>query len=232
MASIAVYATNDEFTARLDTSLTGKAVLITALLTASSRQVDNFCNRAEDGFVAPAAAAARVFTGQGKRYMNFGANEAFAITTVSMKESVTDTTFTALVAADWRPFRGNPQRPNFNRVPYHGIQLTLAGNFSRFLDGRVSGMSGFPLLEGEEAVSEVGEPTVEVLARWGYASTAPPEIREATIMIAARWFKRGEGAWSDALATADFGIMLFRKKIDPDVAAVLEMGRYIRRVEL
>lgn len=232
MASIAVYASFADFTDRLGTSLTGKDDLITALLTASSRQVDNFCNRAEDGFVAPAAAVARVFTGLGKRFLHFNATEAFAITTVSMKESVTDTTFTALVTADWRPFRGNPQKPNFNRVPYHGIQLTLAGNFSRFLDGRVSGMSGFPLLEGEEAVSQVGEPTVEVLARWGYASTVPPEIREATIMIAGRWFKRGEGSWSDALADADFGIMRFMKSIDPDVAFVLQSGRYIRNVVL
>ncbi len=232
MASTEVYATVAELVARLGTPLTGKDDLILALLTASSRQVDNFCNRAEDGFVAPAATVARIFTGTGKRWLDFGQYEAFSVTAVGMKLAVTDTTFTALVAADWRAFRGNPQRPNFNRTPFHGIQVTLAGDYGRFLDGRVSGLPGFPLLDGEENVSEVGEPTVEVTGRWGFNDTVPPEIREATIMIAARWFKRGEGAWSDALASADFGIMLFRKKVDPDVEAVLTLGRYVRKVVL
>jgi hypothetical protein len=47
-------------------------------------------------------------------------------------------------------------------------------------------------------------------------------------MQSARWYKRLQGAMSDALASADLGELLYVQKLDPDIAGILLDGRYVR----
>jgi hypothetical protein len=46
----------------------------------------------------------------------------------------------------------------------------------------------------------------------------------ATIVQAARWFKRGQQAFADAGASAELGQLMYVKRLDPDVEAILMAG--------
>ena len=70
-------------------------------------------------------------------------------------------------------------------------------------------------------------PTVQVTASWGYAVVVPDQIKTATIMQTARWFKRLQGSMSDALASGELGQLLFLQKLDPDIAMILKDGRFM-----
>lgn len=127
------------------------------------------------------------------------------------KESVSDATFTAWATTDWLAFSGSYRFPNFNATPYTGLMVNPNGDYSYF---HQSNYPGFPM--------------VQITAKWGAYITIPPELKEAAIMQATRWFKRLEGAMADALASGELGMLMYRQKIDPDVAMILVNGRYIK----
>ena len=61
------------------------------------------------------------------------------------------------------------------------------------------------------------------------AQTSPPdEIKQATIIQAMRWFKRGQQAFSDTGAVLELGQLRYTQKLDPDVALILESPRFGR----
>jgi len=215
---MATYILLADLKARIEKTLTDDDTVLTALIEAASRAVDGFCNR-PDGFVALTNAAARVYVGRGLPYLYI--DETPAITAVAVKTGMEDVAYvawvspTALVQGDWVGFRGEWEDPDFNGTPYQGIMVTPAGDYSSFLDGIRSGSS---------------IPTVQVTGKWGYATTVPPVVKEATGIIAARWYKRGQSAWADTLAIAEFGIAEFRKIVDPDVQFMLSLNRLVRPV--
>lgn len=176
------------------------------ILTAAQNTISRFCNR-PDGFLAADTATARLYAGTGKDYLSI--DETPEITAVGVKESVGDATFTAWATTDWIAYSGSRDAPNFNRTPYTGLMANPNGDYSRFYQGSTK---GFPM--------------VQVTAKWGAYATIPPELAEASIMQAVRWFKRLEGAMADALASGELGMLLYRQKIDPDVAMILVEGRY------
>jgi hypothetical protein len=110
-----------------------------------------------------------------------------------------------------------------------GVLLTVQGLDAgrRFTSGTVSAHPSLSLPSDLRHAGDLGiaVPTVRITARWGYADTVPPEIRQATITQASRWYKRGEGTWADALANAEFGTVLFRQQLDPDLAMMLRRMR-------
>jgi|LAHQ01.1.fsa_nt_gb hypothetical protein len=201
------YATAVELRARLEKTATTDDAVLTALLAASSAAVDRFCNR-PDGFVALATAVARTFAGSGHSVQAI--DECAAITLV---ETGDGTTWTAWGADDWLAFRGDPAKPDFANLPYTGLMVAYRGAYATF-----------PRL----ARNGVGLPSVRVTARWGYAETCPPQVREAAIVQAARWWQRGKGAWADTLGNADMGLLMYRKVLDPDVEHMLVSGRLVR----
>ena len=205
------YAEIAEVKAQVGKTATDADPVLTAMVAAASRAIDNFCNR-PDGFVAVSTATARVYTGTGKTWLRI--DECAAITTVSVKESVSDTSYTDWVGTDWIAFRGDPERPNFNRTPYDAVMVLASGNYAAFLSG---------------GLDSIANPTVQITAKWGYATTVPDAIKQAAITLCARWWKRGESAWSDVLASGELGQLLYRKELDPDVKMMLVAGRYVRR---
>lgn len=216
MVSTNVYATVAELKARVGQATDGDDTILLALLTAVSRMWDRFCGRYEYGFVALASATAIQFPGRGDGWVY--TEENIEVTAVGYKTSVTETTFTALTTADWRPFRGSPKSRNsirFDRVPYHGVMLTPNASISRFVDGNYSKLQGI-------------EPTVEVTAKWGYSVLVPEEIKEATIAQATIFYKRGKGAWSDVLVSGDFGEARFVRALDPALKLLVKMTGLVK----
>lgn len=202
------YATAAEIKARINKTQTDDDATIAALATAASRAVDSFCNR-PDGFVALSVATARIYPGSGKSWLAI--DDCTAITAVAAKTSATDTAYTAWAATDYLAFCGDPERPNYNLLPYTAIRTAAGGSYGSFLNGG-------------------GDPMIQVTAKWGYAASCPPAIKEATITLASRWYKRGESAWSDVLASGELGQLLFKQALDPDVKFMLRMGRFVRPV--
>jgi hypothetical protein len=217
------YCSVSEIKARTGKSQTDDDTVLTALVTAASRAIDSYCNR-PDGFVALSVATARVYAGSGRSWMPI--DECTEISLVAVKDSPTDTTYTSWAATDWVAFRGDPKRPNFNATPYSAIMCTAYGDYSAFLNGQYITRSGFRPDPDNDTYR--GVPTVQVTAKWGYATTVPAAIKEAAVVLASRWYKRGQSAWSDVLANTETGMLMYRKEIDPDVKFMLSAGRYVR----
>ena len=201
------YATVEELRARLDKTGTGDDTVLTALLAASSAAIDRFCNR-PDGFVALDTATARTFAGSGTAIQAID-----ECTSITLVESNDGRAWTAWDADDWLAFRGDPAAPDFAGLPHTGLIVAYSGTYATF-----------PRL----ARGGAAPPSVRVTATWGYAATVPPQVREAAVVQAARWWQRGKSAWSDTLGNADLGLLIYRKALDPDVEHMLVLGRLVR----
>lgn len=99
------------------------------------------------------------------------------------------------------------------------------------LNGVVGGISGWPAT----AIRAVGSyefpfwqdrATVEVTGSFGWASV-PRNVRQATILQAARVFKRGDSPMG-VISSPDLGFIRVGSKLDPDVAQLLEGYRSMR----
>jgi len=203
MTSTEVYATAAELKAQMQGADRDEDQY-TIMLTAASRAIDNYCNR-PDGFVAVTTATARVYSGRGKDVQWI--DECIDVTKVEVRPAV-GSAYVEWASTNWIAGTGDPRFGDYNRTPYNWILVTESGQYNRFTRG--------------------SEPTVRVTARWGYAETVPDPVKQACITIAARWFKRGEGAWSDVLATGDFGQLIYRLEMDPDAKMMLAAGRFVR----
>ena len=217
---MAVYATVAELKARVNITSTdaSRDSVLSALLAAASGAIDQFCNR-PDGFLAASVASARTYAGRGAPFVWI--DECTEITAVAVKDAATDTTYTAWATTDWVAFSGSPDAPDFNRTPYTGIMTDPNGNYDTFTAGEFITRRGFRPSSG------VGRavPTVQVTARWGYANETPAQVREAAITTAARWYKRGESSWADAMSNGEMGQLIYRRSLDADVEMML--SRYV-----
>ncbi len=208
------YATVKELRYHTGKTLTGDDVEIAQLLDSAAMAIDNYCGR-PDGFMAEPNGTARAYIGSGTPVQRI--DECVSISLVAVKDSPTDAAYTAWTTDDWDAFAGDPTNPNLQPTaqgkPYTGLMVTADGDYSDFTSGKYNRWS---------------VPTVQVTARWGYSDAVPDAIRQACLIQAARWYKRGQSAWADTLASPDFGQLMYRQKVDPDVAMILQAGRYIR----
>lgn len=201
---------------------TGDPVNLQLLLDASTDAISSYTNH-PDGFVAVSTATARTYNGEGGPYQWI--DECISITLVEVKDSPTDSTYQSWAVTDWVAFSGDPDSPDFNRLPYTAIMVTPNGTYSHFTSGRFTTRRGFM----PDSTVTRGTPTVRVTAKWGYAHVVPSRVKEACLIQAARWFKRGESSWADAMAPSNFGTLMFTKTLDPDVEALLRLGRLVRQ---
>lgn len=223
MTSTASYATATELRAQIN-KITTSGIDdddLQIIIDAASRAIDNFTNH-PDGFKAISTATARIYAGSGMPYQWI--NECVEIDEVAVKESVTLTTYTAWAATDWNAFRGDPQAPNYNRLPYTGIMVAASGTESVFISGAYVTRQGF----APSTDIARGEPTVQITARWGYAAEVPTAIHEACIMQATRWYKRLQSAMADTVGGPELGTLVFSKALDPAVQMLLTNGRFVR----
>jgi hypothetical protein len=229
--STAIYATTAEIRDRIDKTGTADDAILDALLSAASRAIDGYCNR-PDGFVALTTATARFYPGSGKSYQWI--DECVEVTAVAVKDSASDEenqydawtvgTVGTTTGADVFLASGDPEYPEFTRLPYTLLIIGANGDFSVFPSGEFRTRGGFR----PASDSVRGVPSVKVTAKWGYSATIPANVREATILQAARWYKRGQSAWADTVANTDLGVLMYRKVIDPDLQAMLMEARLVR----
>ncbi len=202
------YATVTELKNRLniDTTDATRDSVLNGLLNAASAAIDGYTNR-PDGFIADAVASARYYAGSGHATQYI--DECVQITLVAVKDEASATTYTSWTTpttdfsadGDWLPFAGVAEDPQYNRTPYTGIMIDPNGSYATFTSGQYTSRPGFRPSGGYTR----NLPTVQVTARWGYADDVPDNVREACIVQASRWYKRGQGAWEDTLASGEFG---------------------------
>ena len=220
----AAYATVKELRAQINKAGTTTDVELALILDAVSESIDNFCNR-PDRFVSIVNATARIYTGDGSAIQWI--DRCTAVNLVEVKDSVSDTTYVSWAAADWIAASGDPEKPDFNGLPFTFVLVSSVGDFSIFTSGTsFAGLRGF---RPSTTFTGRGVPTVRITANWGESATTPFVIKQAAIAQSARWFKRGLSAWQDETATTAFGSLKFKtRKLDPDIQFMLIDGRQVR----
>ena len=222
------YSTLSQVKARIQKTNPDADAFLPQIIDAASRAIDRFCKR-PDGFEASDAATVRYYTGNGKGYLLI--DEAVEIELVSVKESPSETTYTAWTTpttplagdGDWIPFSGDPKAPDFNSLPYDALMVDPNGDWVYFTGGRWRGLAGFRPSRGGVR----GLPTVEVTAKWGYSVDVPDDIKQACIMLSAIYYKRLQSSGASVLASTDLGTLEFYKTVDPMVEQLLMLGRYV-----
>ena len=233
-STASAYATLIEARMDIDMASITNDLTVARALDGAARTINQFCGR-PDGFFADVTANAKYYNGRGRSHLYI--DECVEITEVAVKDSASDTTYTAWNSpttalagdGDWVACAGDPDDPEYNLFPWTLLIVDPNGDESIFIDGAIGNRGG--------RARAPGAPTVRVTARWGYSATIPDDIKTANIMVsgdgrvtivqAARWYKRLQGGMSDTLASADIGQLMFRQVIDPDVALILVQGRYV-----
>lgn len=198
------------------------------LIKAASQVIDRYFNRPDGYFKAEAIGTARYFAGLGKPYIII--DDFASYTQVAVKDSPTDTTYTVWVdGTDYQAFSGDPLSPNFNDTPYTGFMCLPGGDYTYFTSGRYgSTPRGFRPHPDDGPSLGRSVPTVRVTAVWGWATTPPDSIKAVTIGLAARWFKRGQSSWADAVAATEMGTLLYSSREYSDLKMMLESLRMFK----
>jgi len=228
---MAMYATASELRDQIEKSSTTSDDELEAILRAAGAAIDRLCNR-PDGFLADVTASARYYTGSGLTYQWI--DECTQVTAVAVKDSPGDDEddYTAWVVgtvgtttdADVFPASGDPRAPDFTNLPYTLLIVGANSEYSTFTSGQYTHKRGFRPM----TTRVKGVPSVQVTARWGYADRVPFTIKEACIMQAARWYQRLKSSMADTIAGPEFGKLMYRKVLDPDIELLLVQGRYVR----
>jgi len=225
------YATIAELKLAIQITKPTNDAILQSILNYAAAALDNRCrpnhgkpSGERDFFIADTTATAAAYSGTGGATQRI--DECTDITLVAVKDSADDAAYVSWAATDWIKASGDVRRPEFNKTPYDLLLIGPDGDYSRFLSGTYSGLRGF----APEIARGYGVQTVQVTAKWGYATTVPDDIKAATIMQAARWYKRLQGSMSDVLASGTLGTLIFTKRLDPDIAGILEDGRYVEPV--
>lgn len=62
---------------------------------------------------------------------------------------------------------------------------------------------------------------IKVVGKFGYSTTVPEDIKQACVIQASRWFKRGQQGFQDTGAVPELGQLKYTKLLDPDVELML-----------
>lgn len=210
------YFTPTEFKTRVRKTTPADDTLIADLALAASEWIDTYTNH-PNGFVAVSTATAKEYAGSGKTFQWIGEN--VLVTLVEVKTTAYESAYTTWAAGDWIAATGDPEYPDFNSTPKTFLMIDPTGDQLVFTSGRFAFMRGFRP-EFDDSRSK-GAPTVRVTAKWGYATVVPYAVKEAAILMAARWFKRGESAWADVIGSIETGQLMYRAEVDKDARAML-----------
>jgi len=205
ITSLKLLFPSNEFGAKYDP-------LFDYVIEAESRKIDMHFRRKPGAFKVETDTT-RYFNGNGKSELWFrGLNPELAAvpTTVSCAESgQVDTmagsggTYTAWAATDYYL---EPENALEDGLPFLKMLVNV----------HTGSKSYFPPYPR----------SVKITGRWGFSTSVPSEIQQATQILAVRFFKRAQQAFADAGAINEFVKMQYVREIDPDVVAVLKADKF------
>lgn len=181
---------------RMGTADTTDDALLDLAIESASRLVDDVCDRV---FYASGTGVTRDFAPATWSYCP--TDDLISISSVSIDADADGTYEDDWTASDYRTFPAN----------------NLAG-------GRAWPTTGLFAIEDKRFYPYRDELTVRVVGNYGFAATVPTDVKNATVLLALRQFKR----YDSPLGVAGFGDMgaVRVSRIDPDVDAML--ARYKR----
>lgn len=226
MVSSEIYCSASEIRSAMDGTSSSDDSELLLLASVASRLIDGYMGYKDVGFVAESIASIRTYSGDSKRYL--WVDPCTEITSVAMKDSVTETTYSVsfTVGTHVTGFRGDPKSKfvEFNKTPYHGILILPNAPRTYFVSGKYASEKGFPI-HPDDIENAIYMPTVQVTAKWGYATTVPPIIKRATIMQSIYLYKRGMGAMASRVLSSDFNLQEFARMIDPAIKGLLMLSQ-------
>lgn len=125
-------------------------------------------------------------------------------TSVSMSLNGDLTSYTAMAATDYICW---PYNALEDGIPYTRLDLDI--------------------LYGTHKIWYSFRKGIKIVGKFGYSTSIPDDIKQATIIQAARWFKRGQQGFQDAGAIAELGQLRYVKGLDPDIEMMLMHYRRI-----
>lgn len=189
------YCTLSEVKAALRITDSLDDTLLENSVEAASRRIDGECSRR---FYLDGSATARTYAANRSTMLivdDIGTATGLVVKVDDDADGTFETTLTAGV--------------DYQTEPANAIVQGEPLNMFRALD------RGFPVASNSRNL-------IEVTARWGWPSV-PDAIREATVLLASRQFKR----YDSPLGVAGFGDLgaIVVRRIDPDVAAMISPYR-------
>lgn len=171
--------------------------IVEDLIGRASRLIDAWFGKFEGYWMAETTPIVRLYDGNGAIEF-FPDHMAVAPTVVEVAESGDLTDFTVWAATDYILY---PLNASAEVRPFRSLLIDR-------LFGTKFQWYRYPS-------------SVRITAQWGWGVATPLPIAEACIVQVARWFKRGQQAFQDAGAVTDLTQLRYLKKIDPEVALIL-----------
>lgn len=199
------YATLAEVKAALRITDSIDDTLIELAIESSSRSLDTYTGR----YFYNAGTAARVFVADSNSYTVI--DDAITITQVATADDLDANYDTIWDATDYQ------------KEPLNSVSGGITGwptTALRAIDDKIFPTSGGLNWQGKEAC-------VKITGTWGW-SAVPVAIKQATILQAARVFKRNESPLG-VLSSPDLGFIRVGTRIDPDVAMLVDPYRTLRQ---
>ena len=199
------YATNilvKEAMPDADMGSTYDAVL-DMLITRASRLIDGMFKRKPGAFSVDMDET-RYYDGSGgiEQWID---ELAAAPTSVSVAESGAITSYTAWASTDYFLW---PANALLDGMPYMRLDIDR--------------------LYGTKVLLYRYPKSVKVVGKFGFSTSTPKEIEQATIIQTVRWITRGRQAYQDTGAILELGQLKYTLKLDPDVETLLSVARFQR----
>ena len=175
--------------------------LLTTLASRASREFDRYTNRPPGAYYV-STASDRYFTGNGTIQLWPG-EMAAAPEAVRVAEGGVLSVLTAWnTASDYQPW---PYNAADEGQPYLRLDVDV-------YNGSKTQWPPYPK-------------AIKVTAKWGYSASVPDDVREATITMVVRQFKRGQQGFIDVGAIQELGQLRYVKGKDPSVDELIETLR-------
>lgn len=200
MALSNAYATLAQFKEHLGVEDDADGTMLEAALNAASRAVDAHCRRR---FYASSTATARVYRVSCTDRVvtdDFYTTDSLTVKTDTGDNGTYDTTWT--ITTDFVVYPDNGVLDGLEGLPYYEILATGSRFFPTYSTGY-----------GNRA-------RVQVTAKWGWTAV-PNEVYEATLLKAARIFRRKDSPEGIAGGFGDLGAIRISSREDPDVVMLL-----------
>jgi hypothetical protein len=188
---MADYITIAELKASLGITDSVDDTALTRALTFASRAVDKHCRRR---FTLDGSATARTFKVNDWRCLyvdDFSTLTGLIVATDDNGDGTFETTWT--ITTDY-----------------------LAGPFNNLVDGRA--LTKIEAVGGRSFPRGL-RPGVQITAKWGWPAV-PEEVKQATLLIAARLFRRKDSP-SGVAGSGEFGVVRVSRYEDPDACMLL-----------
>ena len=176
--------------------------VLASCVTRASRAIDAYLKRAPGAF-AVTTDSTRYFDGTGGAVLWPG--EFISVTSLSVAETGDFTAYTLWPATDYVLW---PYNAAAEGMPYERIDIdTLYGTKTMFSRYRKA---------------------VKIIGKFGFSVTVPDEVQAATIIEAARLFKRGQSGYQDYGGNPALGQVRVTAELDPQAAQILAAARFGR----